>query len=92
MAAHAKLVPKTEMGRAQIDRWLALFEETVDGLSVGGKAGAIKRCVADMANDRGNVRPLGVGERARVGTPVLRGWRLGWVWYFGVLSTAFGGA
>lgn len=40
LAAHAKLVPLTEMGRAQFDRWLAVFEETVDGLFVGEKAGA----------------------------------------------------
>lgn len=50
LAAHAKLVPKTAMGREQFDRWLAVFEETVDGLFVGDKAGHIKRCAADMAN------------------------------------------
>ena len=30
LRAHAKLVPKTEMGRQQFDRWLELFKQTVD--------------------------------------------------------------
>lgn len=47
---HARLVPLTNMGREQFDRWLALFEETVDELFTGDNAGHIKRCAADMAN------------------------------------------
>lgn len=50
LAAHAKLVPLTEMGRAQFDRWLALFRSTVDDLFTGGKADHIKSCAEDMAN------------------------------------------
>lgn len=50
IAAHARLVPLTEMGRAQFDRWLRLFCETVDGLFTGPKAEHIKNCAADMAN------------------------------------------
>ena len=46
----ARLVPLTAMGREQFDRWLALFEETVDELFTGENAGHIKRCAADMAN------------------------------------------
>jgi hemoglobin len=47
---HARLVPLTKMGREQFDRWLALFEESVDELFTGENAGHIKRCAADMAN------------------------------------------
>jgi hemoglobin len=47
---HARLVPLTNMGREQFDRWLALFEETVDELFTGENAEHIKRCAADMAN------------------------------------------
>ena len=47
---HARLVPLTNMGREQFDRWLALFEETVDGLFAGENADHIKRCAEDMAN------------------------------------------
>ncbi len=50
VAAHAKLVPKTEMGRAQFDRWLLLFERTVDELFHGERADHIKNCARDMAN------------------------------------------
>ena len=50
LAAHAKLVSQTPMGRAQFDLWLALFCETVDGLFAGPNAEHIKRCAADMAN------------------------------------------
>ncbi len=49
LAPHAKLVPLTVMGRDQFDRWLQLFEATVDGLFAGQNAGHIKRCAADMA-------------------------------------------
>ena len=50
LAAHAKLVPLTAMGRAQFDHWLALFRGTVDDLFAGEKAEHIKSCAADMAN------------------------------------------
>lgn len=50
LAAHAKLMPLTEMGRPQFDRWLALFRSTVDDLFLGEKAEHIKNCAADMAN------------------------------------------
>lgn len=47
---HAQLVPLTRMGRGQFDRWLELFEETVDELFEGENADHIKRCAEDMAN------------------------------------------
>lgn len=47
---HARLVPLTSMGREQFDRWLVIFEQTVDELFSGGNADHIKRCAADMAN------------------------------------------
>lgn len=50
VAAHAKLVPQTEMGRAQFDRWLFLFHQTVDELFSGPNADHIKNCAQDMAN------------------------------------------
>lgn len=50
LAAHAKLVPLTDMGRAQFDRWLTLFRGTVDDLFAGEKAEHIKNCAEDMAN------------------------------------------
>jgi hemoglobin len=50
LAAHAKLVPMTAMGRAQFDRWLAVFKRTVNDLFVGDRAEHIKRAAEDMAN------------------------------------------
>lgn len=50
LAAHAKLVPLTAMGRPQFDRWLELFRSTVDDLFAGEHAEHIKNCAADMAN------------------------------------------
>lgn len=50
LAAHAKLVPLTAMGREQFDRWLAVFKATVDELFAGEKAEHIKRAAEDMAN------------------------------------------
>ncbi|YCM45958.1 group III truncated hemoglobin [Verrucomicrobiaceae bacterium 227] len=50
LAAHAKLAPLTEMGKDQFDRWLQLFEATVDTHFAGENAEHIKRCAADMAN------------------------------------------
>ena len=50
IAAHAKLLPQTEMGRKQFDHWLTLFRATVDDLFAGERAEHIKSCAADMAN------------------------------------------
>ena len=50
LAAHAKLVPHTEMGRLQFDRWLTLFHETIDELFFGETASHLKRASEDMAN------------------------------------------
>lgn len=50
LAAHARLVPLTAMGRPQFDRWLAVFTATVDELFVGEYAERIKNAAADMAN------------------------------------------
>ncbi|MCW5558872.1 MAG: group III truncated hemoglobin [Verrucomicrobiae bacterium] len=50
MAAHARLVPQTEMGRAQFNRWLEFFHKTIDDLFDGERAGHLKRCAEDMAN------------------------------------------
>lgn len=50
LAAHAKLVPLTDMGRDKFDRWLTLFRATVDDLFAGENAEHIKNCAADMAN------------------------------------------
>ncbi len=50
LAAHAKLVPLTDMGRDKFDRWLQLFHVTVDDLFAGENAEHIKNCAADMAN------------------------------------------
>ncbi len=50
LAAHAKLVPLTEMGPPQFDRWLEVFRATVDDLFAGENAEHIKSCAADMAN------------------------------------------
>lgn len=50
LAAHARLVPLTTMGRPQFDRWLAIFTATVDELFVGQKAEHIKNAAGDMAN------------------------------------------
>lgn len=50
LAAHAKLVPLTNMGREQFERWLSLFRSTVDDLFAGENAEHIKNCAEDMAN------------------------------------------
>lgn len=50
LAAHAKLVPMTAMGREQFDRWLEVFKGMVDELFAGEKAEHIKRAAEDMAN------------------------------------------
>jgi hemoglobin len=50
IAAHAKILAKTPIGKEQFDRWLTLFEGSVDELFDGPNAGHIKRCAQDMAN------------------------------------------
>jgi len=50
LAAHAKLTPLTDMGRATFDHWLVLFKATVAELFEGENAGHIVRCAEDMAN------------------------------------------
>ncbi|MBK8040770.1 MAG: group III truncated hemoglobin [Verrucomicrobiaceae bacterium] len=50
LAAHAKLVPLTDMGRDKFDHWLTLFRGTVDDLFEGEHAEHIKSCATDMAN------------------------------------------
>jgi len=50
IAAHAKLLQQTAMGREQFDHWLTLFRSTVDDLFAGEHADHIKNCAADMAN------------------------------------------
>ena len=76
MAAHARLVPLTAMGRPQFDRWLALFTRTVDDHFAGPGAERIKQCAADMArviharinaipDPRADPASLSVEQRAR---------------------------
>lgn len=50
LAAHARLVPLTDMGKDKFDHWLALFQETVNSLFAGDKAEHIKNAAADMAS------------------------------------------
>jgi len=50
LAAHARLVNLTDMGRDKFDRWLTLFTSTVDALFSGERADHIKSCATDMAN------------------------------------------
>lgn len=49
LTPHARLVPLTEMGRAQFDRWLALFRATVDDLFAGENATHLQAIAEDMA-------------------------------------------
>lgn len=50
IGAHAELISKADMGRAQFDHWLTLFKDTVENLFTGENADHIKRCAADMAD------------------------------------------
>lgn len=50
IAAHARLVPLTDMGRDKFDHWLKVFRATVDDIFAGERAEHIKSCAADMAN------------------------------------------
>jgi hemoglobin len=49
IAAHAKLVPLTDMGWPLFARWLELFRETVAEHFAGERADHIVRCAEDMA-------------------------------------------
>lgn len=49
LVPHMQLAGLTTMGREQFDRWLTLFQSTVDDLFVGENAEHIKRCAEDMA-------------------------------------------
>ncbi len=50
LGVHAKLTPLTTMGREQFDRWIKLFNATVDTHYAGENADHIKNCATDMAN------------------------------------------
>jgi len=50
LAVHARLLPLTSMGRPQFDRWLEIFQGTVDDLFAGPNAEHIKNSASDMAN------------------------------------------
>ena len=50
LASHARLMPLAEMGKPQFDRWLELFQQTVDELFEGANAAHIKNIAEDMAN------------------------------------------
>jgi hemoglobin len=50
LGVHFDLVRKTAMDWPRFERWLALFNETVDELFAGDRAGHIKRLADDMAH------------------------------------------
>jgi len=50
LAAHIRLGSRTPMGLAQFERWISLFQESVDALFEGENAEHIKRCAEDMAH------------------------------------------
>ena len=50
IAAHANLIPLTDMGWPLFERWLEIFRSTVAKLFAGERAGHIVRCAEDMAN------------------------------------------
>ena len=49
LTPHSRIVPLTEMGRAQFECWLALFRATVDDLFAGENATHLKAIAEDMA-------------------------------------------
>ncbi len=49
LAKHLAVSQKTEVGKAQFDRWIELFYATVDQHFVGERSEHIKRIAADMA-------------------------------------------
>jgi hemoglobin len=50
LGVHFALVRETPMDWPRFERWLALFNETVDDLFTGERAGHIKRVADDMAH------------------------------------------
>ncbi len=50
LGIHFKLVGETAMDWPRFERWLVLFEETVDELFAGERADHIKRIANDMAH------------------------------------------
>jgi len=50
LAVHRHLVKDVAMGRAMFDRWLELFNGTMDRHFEGENAGHLRRVAADMAN------------------------------------------
>lgn len=49
IAAHANLLPLTDLGWPLFEHWLDLFRRTVGEMFSGGRAGHIVRCAEDMA-------------------------------------------
>ncbi len=49
LAVHMALAQRTTMGRPQFERWLTLFQATVDELFEGPSAEHLKNIAADMA-------------------------------------------
>lgn len=49
LRAHIDLNDKVQLGRPLFDRWLELFEATVDDHFAGDRAGHLKRIAADIA-------------------------------------------
>jgi len=50
LKVHFDLVRETSMDWSRFERWLALFNQTVDELFAGERAGHIKRIADDMAH------------------------------------------
>lgn len=50
IAAHANLLPLTDLDWPMFERWLELFRATVTELFFGERASHIVRCAEDMAN------------------------------------------
>ena len=50
LAVHRHLMKEVGMGREMFDRWLELFNQTLDRHFEGENAGHLKRVAADMAN------------------------------------------
>jgi len=50
LGVHLKLVEETHMDWPRFERWLSLFEETVDELFSGARAAHLKRIAGDMAH------------------------------------------
>lgn len=50
LAAHLRLASQTEMHRSLFDRWLELFDGTINRLFAGENAEHVRRVAADMAD------------------------------------------